>query len=141
MSSYLKFKVIKIIDEYSIVINGGLEHDVSLDDDIEIFVIGEEIIDPFNENKSLGTLDFIKARLKVTEIYPSFSVCENIIETKTYEPSAMERAFSGGSFKGKTITTISRDKMLINEDQATGRMKPEDKIISIGDNARIALVN
>lgn len=75
------FKVVKIINEYEIVINAGRDHGISRNEQLEIFVPGEVVIDP-DTNENLGTLDFIKAYLNVKDAFPKMSVCENS-ETKT----------------------------------------------------------
>lgn len=139
MNSYTTFKVIKIIDEYSLVINGGLNNDISLEDEIEIFLEGDDIIDPFDNDKKLGTLDFIKETLKVTEIYSNFAVCKKIVTEEIYHPSVLQKAvLSYGSFSGTTETKTTVEKININKDEMTGRKKG-DKIIKIGDLARISL--
>ncbi|WP_066300235.1 hypothetical protein [Bacillus sp. FJAT-29937] len=141
MSSYITFKVIKIIDEYSLVINGGINDDISLGDNIEIFLEGDEIIDPFNEDEKLGTLDFIKEKLEVTEIYSNFAVCKKIITEKIFHPSAMQRAFSSIATNGLGGTTETRtivEKINVDKSEITGR-KTGEKVIKIGDLARIAL--
>lgn len=145
MSSYTTFRVIKIIDEYSIVINGGLNEDISIGDDIEIFLEGDEISDPFNDNKILGTLDFIKDTLKVTEVYSEFTVCQKVVTEKIYHPSALQKAISSsvaglGGMAGSTETKTHIEKIDINESEISGR-KTGDSVIRIGDIARIALSN
>jgi len=138
------FRVIKIIDEHSIVINGGLNEDLSIGDEVEIFVKGEEIVDPFNDNKSLGTLDYIKERVEITEIYREFAVCEKFIEKEIYHPSAMERAMQPtfqaiSKFGGGRKETV-REKVAFNveESEMSGRLK-ETSPIKIGDLARVAI--
>lgn len=150
MSKYSTFRVIKIIDEYSLVINGGLSDDISRGDEIEIFLEGEEILDPFNDNNNLGTLDFIKDRLEVTEVYPKFSVCKKIATEKINKPSALQKALSVSavsavsaisgisSLYGTTETKTTVQKINIDKNEITGRTTGE-KIIKIGDIARIAL--
>lgn len=148
MSNYTKFKVIKIIDEYSIVINGGLMDDISLEDEIEVFLEGDEVKDPFNENKVLGTLDYIKEKLIVTEIYTKFSVCKKIKKEKVKSPSVVEKALIPTFQKsllpyfndiyGSSEIKVSEEKINVKKDEMTGR-RIGDKVISIGDIARIAL--
>jgi hypothetical protein len=142
MSSYITFKVIKIIDDYSLVINGGLNNDISKGDEVEIFLEGDEIIDPFMDGKVLGTLDYIKDILEVTEVYTNFAVCEKIVTEKIYTPSPLQKAFfSSGipsALNGTTQTKRTLVKINVVEEEKTGRKKG-DKIIRIGDLARIAL--
>ncbi|MCZ0875630.1 hypothetical protein [Peribacillus sp. AS_2] len=145
MSSYTTFKVIKIIDEYSLVINGGITDDISLGDDIEIFLEGDEIKDPFNGDEILGTLDYIKETLEVTEVYTNFAVCKKFLTQKIHHPSALQKALAAGvvssglsGLSGTTETKITEEKIKVAKGQMTGR-KTGDNIIRIGDLARIAL--
>lgn len=140
MTNYSVFQVIKIIDEFSIVINGGLNDSISKGDEIEIFVIGDMITDPFNDNKELGTLDFVKATLEVVEIYRDFSVCKKFEEKEVYTPSAMEKAFApvAGYMQGTKRIEKTVQKININEEEITGRIK-DDFVIKIGDTARLAV--
>ncbi|MBU8572713.1 hypothetical protein KM900_19710 [Bacillus subtilis] len=146
MTNYIEFRVIKIIDEYSLVINGGLNKDVSLGDKIEIYLQGEEIIDPFDGDKKLGTLDFIKDKLEVVELYSNFSVCKKLVKTKVYQPSALQKAFASSNIAstlqtalgGYARTEIKSEKINVGEEDISGRVTGE-KTIKIGDYARIAV--
>ncbi|MCU4958658.1 hypothetical protein OB990_20905 [Bacillus cereus] len=145
MNSYITFKVIKIIDEYSLVINSGLKDGISIGDSIEIFLEGDEIVDPFNEGKVLGTLDFIKDTLEVTEVYSEFAVCEKRVTKEVHIPSPLQKAISHSmsglsGITGTTETRITVKKINIDESEITGRRKG-NKVIRIGDIARIALSN
>ncbi len=143
MINYTTFKVIKIIDEFSLVINSGLNEDISIGDSIEIFLEGDEIVDPFNESKVLGTLDFIKDTLKVTEVYPKFAVCQKKVTKEVNIPSPLQKALSQSmaGLSGITGTKEERtiiEKINIDKSEITGR-KTGDSVIRIGDIARIAL--
>lgn len=143
MSSYTKFKVIKIIDEYSIVINGGLYEDISIGDSIEIYLEGDEITDPFNDHKTLGTLDFIKDTLEVTEVYPKFAVCQKKVTKEIDIPSPLQVALSQsmaglGGIRGTKQKKTIIEKINIDKSELTGR-KTGDSVIRIGDISRIAL--
>ncbi|MEO4055098.1 hypothetical protein [Solibacillus sp. CAU 1738] len=139
MTNYSVFQVIKIIDEYSVVINGGLDESICKGDEIEIFVEGDVITDPFNDNKELGTLDFIKASLEAVEVYRNFSVCKKFEEKEVYTPSAIERVIAPmGQFQGSTKIVKTLKKIEIDEKEITGRIKG-DSIIKIGDSARLAI--
>lgn len=140
MSNYTTFRVIKIIDEYSIVINGGINDDITLGEDIEIFIEGDEIK---YEGEVLGTLDFVKAKLEVTEVYPKFAVCKNIVEEKEYHPTSFQKTLGASlsafnELGGRTVVKTVEKKINIDETEATGR-KTGDGIIRIGDLARLEI--
>lgn len=68
-------KIVKIIDEYRVVVNLG---SASVKDNqlLEVYQPGQEVTDP-ETGEALGTLDFIKAKLRVVAVFPKMCVCEN----------------------------------------------------------------
>lgn len=70
------YKIVKIISEYKVVINVGSNSFVKEGDTFEVFEPGAEVFDP-DTKESLGTLDYVKAKLRVTDVFPKMSVCEN----------------------------------------------------------------
>lgn len=75
------FKIIKIISDKKVVVNAG-HLDVKKNDQLEIYLIGEEVIDP-ETGEVLGTLDTIKAYLIVTDVYDKMCLCENATKNST----------------------------------------------------------
>lgn len=144
MIDYQIFRVVKIIDNTSIVINGGIDKNLSINDEIEIFVEGEEIFDQFNENISLGTLDFIKEKLIIVELSKNYAVCAKFVEKEIYHPTQMEKitqrmSINLGTFgSGKTEIVKTSATFAVKQDEISGRTKA-DKAIQLGDFARIAL--
>ncbi len=65
-------KIAKIIDEYTVVINRGHEHGVEEDMRFVIYEQGEEIKDP-DTDESLGTFEYVKAKVRVTNVSEKFS--------------------------------------------------------------------
>ena len=73
-------RVVKIIDEYTVVINIGSDDGVKAGDKFEIYDPGVEVIDPYS-NRSLGRLEFVKATISVTQVYPKMAACKNVKTT------------------------------------------------------------
>lgn len=71
-----QLKIVKIIDEYKIVINGGVNDNIHIGDEFEVYQIGIPVIDP-ETAEELGTLDPIKAYIEVAHVYPKMCVCTN----------------------------------------------------------------
>lgn len=71
------FRVVRILDEFSVVIDGGYNQEIKRGDIFQIFVPGEEIHDPENPNIVIGTLDTVKATIIATQISPSVTICKN----------------------------------------------------------------
>ncbi|MCI3029832.1 hypothetical protein LMF32_12335 [Desemzia sp. C1] len=127
--------VVKIIDEYKLVINTGSNHDVKKGDIAEIFAIGEEVTDP-STGDSLGTMDIIKDELLVTIVYPNMSICEK--EKKITQVGATMTSISQ-AFAGQTIS--NPQKIRINPEDISGGFEEQDLTIRIGDPVRIYSIN
>lgn len=70
------FKVVRILDEYRIIINAGTLQGVTKDDCFEIHGVVDSVFDP-DTNQLLGTIDGVKAKLRPVEIYEKMSICKN----------------------------------------------------------------
>lgn len=70
------YKIVKIISEYKVVVNAGSNSYINEDDTLEVYQPGQEVTDP-DTGESLGTLDFVKAKLRVVDVFPKMCVCEN----------------------------------------------------------------
>ena len=65
-------KVAEVIDIYTVVINRGNEHGVEEDMRFVIYELGEEIKDP-DTDESLGKFEYVKAKVRVTNVSEKFS--------------------------------------------------------------------
>ncbi|MEQ6854456.1 hypothetical protein AAHH17_08275 [Lysinibacillus capsici] len=74
------YKIIKIINEFELVVNAGKNAGITREQTLEVFVPGEEVKDPFT-GEILGNLDFIKAYLTVKDVYDKMCICENKART------------------------------------------------------------
>lgn len=73
-------EVIKIIDEYNILISRDKDFkNIKIGSILEIYSEGPEIL---YKNISYGTLDLVKAELRVKEVFPKMLLCENNKYTK-----------------------------------------------------------
>lgn len=122
------YRVIEILDEYSILINYGSDHGANEDDEIRIISTGPEVIDPITD-EVLGTLDSVKAVLTIVTTYSKFSLCKKI-ETTT--KNILISPLSQFDTVAKTIKSIKVDKGSIS-----GKIMPDDTTIKIGDKVEI----
>ncbi|WP_054767291.1 hypothetical protein [Lysinibacillus parviboronicapiens] len=113
------YKVIKIINEYQIVVNVGKNKGISKGQTLEIFVPGEEIIDP-DTGESLGALDFIKSYLIVKDVFDKMCICEN-----------KENLMSTVSFASLQV----RQRLNVDSKEISGGLTGNSKI-QIGDLVR-----
>ena len=67
-------KIIKIIDEYNILINVGSDDGVTPTTKFKVEVKGKEVI---VGEENYGSLDYIKAFLEVKQLFPKMCLCQN----------------------------------------------------------------
>ena len=122
------YRVIKILDDYSILINYGFNQGAKHGDDLRIYIPGEEIIDPVT-GKNLGRLDKIKEIVTVSMPYENFSVCKKISNKIIDVLNPLSAMFE------KSIAT--QHKLNINESEYDSfTIKSKDPIV-IGDIAHL----
>ncbi|EOS7735235.1 hypothetical protein FK425_RS09045 [Enterococcus hirae] len=141
---YLKedgyFRIIKIISNSEIVINGGTMDGLNEDDDINIIVPGDIITDPYDYDKSLGSLDLIKDTLKIKTITPYYSVChkvkKRVIKQGYFSQSIA--ALSSSNFASLSDKVVEEEVPLdiIESEITNGYPKLDEERIVIGDYAR-----
>ena len=118
------FKVVKIINEYKIVISAGSKDGITTSQKLEVFVPGEELFDPETE-ESLGTLDFIKCYLETKDVFDKMSICTNQETT----------ASALGSFSSMFMGQSS--KFTVDPSEITGGLNGSS-VIKIGDLVRVS---
>lgn len=120
------YKVIKIIDDTSIVINAGSEDNITTQDEFQIFITGDEIKDP-DTGEILGTLDTIKETISVEIVFPRMCICRNTFVT----------AYTTGLTNIMDNLTKIRYKTLnVDTTQISGGLS-NNLTIKIGDKARL----
>lgn len=115
-----KFRVIKIIDDTSLIVNAGIENDVSVNDVMEIYGESEPIFDP-QTKENLGKFNVVKDRLKVTKVYEKMCICESPY-VSTYFASI------------NSIFTSTQRKLDVEPTDISGN---GDKTIRIGNGAKL----
>lgn len=123
-----EFNIVKIIDDYKVVVSGGCNY-FERNDVLEVFVKGEEVFDP-NTKESLGTLDMIKARLKVDILYEKMCLCVN--EESKAPISALD-------ISGLSVFKSIPEPLNVDLTQVSGGFDDIDMTIRVGDLVRKAL--
>jgi len=121
-------KVIKIPNEYNIIVSKSIIDNIDIGDIVEIYEIASEVIDP-ETKEVLGTYDFTKQELKVSEIYDRYFVC-NKIEERVITPFDLDF---------KTImkhTEYTKKALEVNSEQ-NENLSLKTKEIKIGDPVKI----
>lgn len=69
-----QFKIIKIIDEYNVIIDAGTQDGITNAELFEVYIYGKDItVDDIN----YGALNLLKATLRVKQVFPKMCLCEN----------------------------------------------------------------
>ena len=118
-------KIVKIINEYQVVINAGSDELIREGQHLEVFVLVTPIVDP-DTGDELGTLDYVKAKRRVINVFPRMSVCENR-ETETRNRLVALSAM----FETTEILPLN-----IDSKEISGGYEGIDKKIHVGDLVR-----
>jgi hypothetical protein len=130
------FKVVKIVNEYLIVIDYGLKHYAEIGDILEIYQIGEEVSDPETLD-SLGTLNVSKGKVQVKNVYDNMSLCESY-ETVTIASPSMKSFNQTLLNLATTYSKIEKKALEVNTSQITGGYNEGDRgLINLCDPVRI----
>lgn len=113
------FRIVKIVDSETIVINGGSDNGINKGDSFEIFEIGQEVIDP-DTGESLGTLDTTKDTVCAVNVFPQLTICRHIIR-KSLVPSELIR--------------VTNKTLNVDATQISGGLS-SDIVIKLGDKVR-----
>lgn len=123
------YKVIKIIDDMSIVLNCGENNGIKEKDRFYIYSNTKTtIIDPFS-NESLGEFRAVKAKVEVTAVYERMCICKNAVKLGGIADLG---DLAVASFTGKRLS------LNVDPSQISGGLSPEvDEPIQIGDEVEL----
>lgn len=125
MSNY---RIIEIMDEYSIIINYGRKDGAKENESVRIYAIGPEVKDP-TTGTVLGTLDAIKARLSIITVYDHFSICRKV-ETK------VSNVLMSPMSQFQTTTKMAV-RLNVRKEDISSKQPPQDDEIKVGDLVKI----
>lgn len=120
------YKIVDITSEYDVVINAGLNDNISDGTEFEIFVYGKEIVDP-DTLESLGTLDVIKTVVEAVSVYPKMCRCRKIV---------MEKKQSFGLILQDFVETPTAKKLNVDYADIQPNIEIDSKL-KVGDLARV----
>ncbi len=119
-----EYKVIRIIDDKTIVINCGEEDKVEIGDKIKIYELGEEIFDK-NTNQSYGRLNTTKVIVTVVDTMPKMCICKNRYYNQRNILNPLENF---------TRTTVEDDIIKVEVSQIENGLS-DDLTVKLGDKA------
>ena len=101
----IKYKIAKVVDEYTLVINAGKNQGIKSGFKFLIYSIGEDIKDPDTE-ESLGNLEVIKGIGKVSHVQDNIStVKSDMFEKQRPIVTTRKQKGSLGIFLGEEYVT------------------------------------
>lgn len=116
------YKIIKIIDDQTLVINAGYDDDIEIGDQFEIYSTGEEIKDP-DTNEVLGTLDHIKERVEAVDVFEKMCICRHNVLVNFLQNVT------------NNLTRVEPKVLNVDSSQISGGLSDDD-VIKIGDKVR-----
>lgn len=128
-----EMRIIKILDEFTVVINAGFADNINTGTILQVYSVGEPLVDPVTK-ESLGTLDNIKAEITVTEASEHVAKCVNRSKTNFIEVAMLRDRPSLQS--ALELLSSSNKPLNVDPTQIT-RAEPADKTIHIGDLVRV----
>lgn len=124
-------RIIKIVDEFTVVIDKGKKDGVEERDRFIIYDEGDEIFDL--EGNSLGKLEIVKGKVRVQHVQEKFSVCKGYKEKFIRRsPSAYQSLISSMS----VFSNFEVEEELIPldiDEKDTSALNTEPKPVIIGD--------
>ncbi|MCB1348787.1 MAG: hypothetical protein KDK11_09155 [Maritimibacter sp.] len=119
-------RVVKVIDDFTVVINRGAKNGVQKGQVFLIFSLGEEVIDPETE-ESLGALETVRGDASVTHVQEAMSTLTSVSKERNASTRRTIRRPSIG------ILGLGTEQEEIFEEPST-KIKPLES--EIGDYAK-----
>lgn len=121
-----EYRVVKIVDDKTIIINAGSNDGIKIGNKFEIFEVGKEIIDPISK-ENLGALDTIKDTVEVVNLYPKMCLCRHIIDSGGFSNLALAMA--------RTFNNQENKLLNVEVKEISGGLS-SDLTIRVGDKVR-----
>lgn len=122
------FKVVKIISDHLIVIDGGYKQGVKKDQEYEVYGKGKVVVNL--DGDDIGTLDMIKAYIRPKDVLENMSICEN---AETRPVSSFMELLEAGYATTRRVPC----ELPVNPKDISGAWSDgETKEISVGDSVR-----
>lgn len=127
----IRGKVIRVIDEYRLIIDVGWGDGVTTGMEFIVFEEGEEITDPLEQDRYLGKMEHVKARVEAEHVQKKFSVARSSIFSPSPTLAEISSAMSGvsGYVRGRRV------KLAVSPTDICTLVTP-DMTIKVGDKAR-----
>lgn len=88
-------KVVRVLDDYSVVVNRGSTNGMKVGDQFVVAGLGEEIVDP-DTYETLGKLEIVKGRAEVTHVQEKLATLKSCRYSRTPEKKEIKKVTSSG---------------------------------------------
>jgi hypothetical protein len=130
----METKVVKVINETTVVIGAGKEQGVQEGMEFILFEVGEEIFDP-ETNESLGKLEIVKGHVFVTNVQERLSVAQTesnvVTRTKVHSPGENFMRLAGYRTEEYQVREENRLKV-----EQSDRDYAKRVVVRVGDRAK-----
>lgn len=120
------YRVVKIPSDDAIVINGGTNYGIKVEDQFHIIGKGTMVKDP-DTGEPLGELNGEKATVEVTKVFEKMCLCENVERSSAPVFTSMSQILLPFYSPRKSLN--------VDADEITGYIADDQKSIKIGDKA------
>ncbi len=125
-STEKRFKIAKIVNDYTFIITGGKDEGVQVNEKFEILQDGEiEVLDP-DTKTVIGSYTLRKGVIYAQTVYDHFSICT----TQTYDEKRDTSLLATINGVGSKIVTV-HEKLDVMSEDITGGLTPDP--IKVGD--------
>lgn len=132
-----EYKIVKILDEYTLIINAGTDHDVKSGDKFQILdKKGSRVIDP-DTNEVLGQLDLVKATVEVSDLQEKMCICSSQFSVKVNSPFSGQVISSGLKSITDSLSIAEQERLNVDLSQVSGGKRRSNAKIRLGDVARL----
>ena len=96
MSEKYDGKIVSVRDDYTVVINKGMEHEVKVGQKYLIIGLGEIIIDP-DTKEELEQLEIVRGRVAITHVQQKIATAESCEYDKSADIKEIKKVSSKGA--------------------------------------------
>lgn len=121
--------VLEILNEYSLLVDYGIEDGATVGDVLRIYAEGEPVKNL--NGVTIGTLDQIKAEVEVSIVYMNFSICKkhNKMPFRNLTPLA--------DLLSVTKPNVKQSALVVNKLEISHRKVPGPAPICVGDKVML----
>ena len=121
-------KVVKVVDKYTVVVNAGADKGVEVGKPFLLVGLGETIVDP-DTNESLGQLEIVRGRARVTHVQERISTLQSSDFEKPADTTEIKKVSTVG--KGGLATLFGPQETI------TESIKPAEPILKALSGATV----